>query len=308
MIFPLPLKKGSTIGLICPSSAIRPEQKDACLHVLAEMGFRVKAAPNLTDNYAGYMAGPGSVRGEWLTRMFADPEVDAVFCARGGDASGRVVSYLDLDVIRRNPKPFVGYSDITTFNLILNQMCGLGTFHGPMVSSNMIDGMDEYTRNSFFDCLTAPSVFEFTNPEGDELQVLHEGHASGIVTGGNLALLSGSMGTPYEVDTKGKIFFLEEVHESGPRLERLVWQMKNAGKFDDCAGILLGQFLECENTQMPEYDSVACFRDALEGLDKPVLYNVCCGHGARTGTIPLGAMCEMDTASKRIRFTMNRIR
>ncbi|MDO4321699.1 MAG: LD-carboxypeptidase [Lachnospiraceae bacterium] len=304
--FPKRLEKGSTVGVICPCSAITAEQEKKCREVLEKMGFRVKMADNLTADYAGYMAGTGKIRAQWINRMFADPEVDAVFCARGGDGCGRVVEYLDLDLIKANPKIFVGYSDVTTFHLLFNQVCSMGTFHGPMVSSNMIDAFDEESEAAFWDALTCSGDYVYKNPIGFPVKVLREGRARGVVTGGNLALLSASMGTPYEVDTRGKIFFIEEINETGNRLERMVYQLKNAGKFRDSAGILLGQFTDCDNKPMPEYDAICCFRDALEDYDGPVLYNLQTGHGEKHITIPLGAECNMDTKNRRILFHMER--
>ena len=132
MKYPAKLKPGATIGLVSPSSAISPEREKACIERLKAMGFRVKASDNISTNLGGYMAGTGEVRGKWLNKMFADPEVDAIFCVRGGDGGNRAWKYLDLDVVRNNPKIFVGYSDITTFHLAFNQLCDMVTFHGPM--------------------------------------------------------------------------------------------------------------------------------------------------------------------------------
>ena len=160
MRYPKKLEKGATIGIICPSSPISAEREVQCVSVLQEMGFKVKKADNLTKNYAGYMAGTGEERAAWINKMFADKEVDAVFCVRGGDGGSRVIRHLDLDIIRSNPKIFVGYSDVTCLHMLFNQKCDLVTFHGPMVSSNMVDAFDDDTKNAFFDALTAEDTYE----------------------------------------------------------------------------------------------------------------------------------------------------
>ena len=266
------------------------------------MGFQVKEADNLATNYAGYMAGKGDVRGQWINEMFADPEVDAIFCIRGGDGGSRAMEYVDLDLVKKNPKIFVGYSDVTSLHLAFTQQCGLVTFHGPMVSSNMVDQFDPETRESFFQALNAEEGYEFKNPRGFEISVLKEGQAEGVLTGGNLSLLSASIGTPYEVDAKGRILFIEEIGEPLCRMERSVYHLRNAGKFRDCAGVILGQFTSCANKDDAEYTEIDCFLDALEGLDIPVLYNVQSGHGFPMMTLPLGAVCSIDTAKPGIAF------
>jgi len=327
MIYPKKLKKGDTVGLVCLSSPVTKERQAKCIAAIEGMGYKVKYADNLTANYGGYMAGSGKVRGEWLNRMFADPSVDAVFCIRGGDGSSRVTEYADLDIVRANPKIFAGYSDITSFHLLFNQKCDLVTFHGPMVSSNMVDDFDAETAASFFQYVSEDSDDEdkemingipseapesgraqavhkyiFKNPEGFPVKVLKEGLAEGILTGGNLTLLCSSVGTSCEVETDGKILFIEEVGEYVDRLERLVWHLRNCGKFKACRGILLGQFTDCGNRYMPDYDYVRCFEDALEGIDIPVMYHLQSGHGKPMMTLPLGAVCRMDTAKKSVEF------
>ncbi|MBQ8640361.1 MAG: LD-carboxypeptidase [Lachnospiraceae bacterium] len=302
MNYPKPLRKGDTIGLIAPSSAVSGERVDACIKKLEQMGFGVKAADNLSADYGGYMAGDGKIRGQWINRMFADPEVDAIFCIRGGDGGSRAFEHVDLELVRRNPKIFVGYSDVTTFHLAFNQSCDLVTFHGPMVSSNMVDSFDAETEAAFRAALTAKETYVFQNPAGMEIGVLKEGRASGRLVGGNLALLSASIGTPYELDTKDKILFLEEVGETPGRLERFAWHLRNSGKYRDCRGILLGQFTECENKAVPDYNVLRCFADILKPFDIPVLYNLQSGHGEKMITVPMGAICTMDTAERSIRF------
>lgn len=290
------------VGLICSSSAVSAERESACKKAIENMGYRVKAADNLTADCGGYMAGSGSVRGKWINAMFADPDVDAVFCVRGGNGGSRAMEYLDLDLIRNNPKIFVGYSDVTSIHLAITQSCGFVTFHGPMVSSNIVDHFDEETKKSFFEAINAEKSYAFQNPQGHELCVLKEGQGCGELTGGNLALLSASIGTPYEVDTKGRILFIEEVGESVSRIERFACHLRNAGKFAQCSGILLGQFTDCSNERKPSYTELECLRELLEGLDIPVLYNVQSGHGHPMMTLPFGARCKIDTKEKTIRF------
>ena len=305
MIYPKKLEKGATVAMVATSSTISEEREAACVAKLEEMGFKVKKADNLTTKYGGYMAGTGEAKGKWLNEMFADPEVDAIFCIRGGHSGTRAFDYVDLDIVRKNPKIFVGYSDVTTFHLLFNQQCDLVTFHGPMVSSNMIN-FNEFAETAFWEALTAEGTYEFKNPEDMPIEILKEGKATGRIVGGNLAVLSGSMGTPYEIDTKDKIFFIEEVGEEVARIDRFATQMKNAGKFKDCKGVILGQFTGCSNPEDPEYDYLTYFKDILAEYDIPVMYNVQSGHDEPMVTIPFGAMCTMDTETKTIVFDVDR--
>ena len=281
MRYPKQLKKGDTVGLICASSAIETARIAQCVKAVEDLGFQVKLADNLDTDYAGYMAGSGQVRGQWVNRMFADPAVDGIFCVRGGDGGSRAMEYIDFDLIAKNPKTFVGYSDVTSLHLAINQKCDLVTFHGPMVSSNMADGFDESSKTSFFAALNAEGTYEFQNPAGFEIGVMKSGAAEGRLIGGNLSLLSASIGTPYELDT-------------------------NAGKLAACKGIILGQFTKIVNEECPSYTELSCLAEIFEGLDIPVMYNVQSGHGKPMMTLPMGALCKMDTEKGSIVFTVER--
>lgn len=167
----------------------------------------MKESDNLCVSHAGYMAGDGPTRATALHAMFADPEVDVILCCRGGDGVGRVIPYLDRELIRSHPKPLIGYSDITGYHLLLNQDCGMGTFHGPMCASNMIGGLTELEKRSLWQALTQDDL-TYEAPQDSPIGVLVPGKAQGIVTGGNLSLVCAFMGTPLDIDTKGKLLFL----------------------------------------------------------------------------------------------------
>ncbi|WP_425757509.1 S66 peptidase family protein [Ihubacter sp. rT4E-8] len=306
MRYPKQLKKGDTIGLICASSAIETARIAQCVKAVEDLGFQVKLADNLDTDYAGYMAGSGQVRGQWVNRMFADPAVDGIFCVRGGDGGSRAMEYIDFDLIAKNPKTFVGYSDVTSLHLAINQKCDLVTFHGPMVSSNMADGFDESSKTSFFAALNAEGTYEFQNPAGFEIGVMKSGAAEGRLIGGNLSLLSASIGTPYEPDTKDKILFIEEVCEPVTKIEKWAYHLRNAGKLAACKGIILGQFTKIVNEECPSYTELSCLAEIFEGLDIPVMYNVQSGHGKPMMTLPMGTLCKMDTEKGSIVFTVER--
>ena len=270
------------------------------------MGYKTKLADNLDKVFAGYMAGDGDERAKWVNRMFADPEVDAIFCVRGGDGSSRLMPYLDYETIKADPKIFVGYSDVTNIHMALNQICGMVSFHGPMISSNMIDGLTDEESTSFFDTINAESDFDYQNPKGYEIKKLKGGKAIGNLVGGNLSLLSASIGTPFEVESEDNILFIEEVCEPMSKIEKWIFHLKNAGNFDKCRGIVLGQFTKVENEEEPSYDENEVTLAALRDLDIPVVCNVQSGHGKPMMTLPLGALCTLDADEGKISFKVER--
>lgn len=305
MKYPEKLFKGATIGLVATSSQVSSERAKASIKVLEDMGFNVKVADNLAVSKGGYMAGDEEIRADWINRMFADDEVDAIFCIRGGDGANRIIDYLDLDSVRKNKKIFMGYSDVTSLHLLFNQECDLVTFHGPMVSSNMIDHFDEESKAACFEALTADAEYIYKAPEGFEIGIARQGMAEGPLTGGNLTVMCASLGTPYEMDTKGKILFIEEIGEHIGNLDRHIYQLRNSGKLRDAAGILLGQFTRC-NTDEEDYTIVNVILEATKDLGIPVMYNIQSGHDFPMINIPMGAQCTMDTANKSIHFSVDR--
>ena len=303
MRYPEKLKKGDVIGLVSPCSQISTERKAQCIKTIENLGFRVKAADNIDAVKGGFMAGDEKIRGEWINRMFADPEVKGIFCIRGGDGGNRITDFLDLNIIKENPKVFVGYSDVTTLHHIFNQQCDFVTFHGPMVSSNMVDDFDKESRDGFFASLELDGRGEYTyvEPEGMEIEVAREGKAEAVITGGNLSVMCASIGTPYEIDTEGKILFIEEVGAHIGNADRHIYQLRNAGLLHKAAGIILGQFTE-NILDMEDYTETECILDAIGDLNIPVMFNIQSGHGKPMICIPLGAVCKMDTEEKSIVF------
>ncbi len=306
MKYPKKLEKGATIGVIAPSSAVSSERVAGSRRALEEMGFQVRLADNLDQPKGGYLAGEADVRAAWINKMFADPKIDAIICIRGGDGSNQLVGKLDLDLVRKNPKIFVGYSDITTFHLLFNQQCDLVTFHGPMASSNMIDHFDPETRDSFFAALNADETYTYPAPNGFAPGIVRAGKAEGRLTGGNLTLICSSIGTPGEIDTAGKILFIEEIGAHIGGIDRDIYQLKNAGKLDHVAGILLGQFTNCRVDEPENYSISQMVAEATAEIGMPIMDNIQSGHEFPMITLPLGAPCTMDTADRSIRFAVER--
>lgn len=308
MVFPEMLKPGDTIGLAAPAFPVSKEKRDAGVSLLEGMGYKVTMGDCLKNlyNFHGYLAGGARERAEELNSLFRNPEVKAIFCARGGYGSAHILRYLDYDAIRSNPKIFVGYSDITNLHAVFNQICGLVTFHGPMLATEMVPEFDSYSRESLFEALRMEpgQTLEFHNPPSKPpIGMLRPGNASGQLTGGNLSLVIGGLGTFYQLDTRGKILYLEDVEESIPKLDMYITHLEYAGLMDEVAGIVLGEFYKCDNARYDgTYDLETFLHDRFADYRVPVMYHVASDHSQPMGTLPMGAMCRIDGKNGKLMF------
>lgn len=302
MIFPAKLQPGDTVALIAPSSPLLPgHQTSDSISAIQSLGYRVWEGESLySSTPCGYAAAPAEVRARDINRAFADPDVKAIWCIRGGNASAQLMSRLDYDLIAANPKIFIGYSDITNLLVAFQQRCGFVTYHGPTANDDLVRDFDSYTCQSLFAALNMEEELRFANPEGDPILTMHSGCAEGILTGGNLELIASMIGTPYQIDAHGRILFLEEVRVPVYRIDRLLHQLLYAGVLDDAAGIILGDYTDCGNHYNESYGPLDLLRDFFKDYKKPVLYNVRAGHGRLKGTLPLGAMCGIDGRTAQI--------
>lgn len=308
MNFPEPLKQGDKVFLVCTSSPIFEEDIEKCKKIVKELGFEAVLGESLFGNIGGYMAGTPEIRIKDLHRAFADDEIKGVFCVKGGFSASQLLDKLDYELIKNNPKVFVGYSDVTNLNIVLNQKCNLGTFHGPMIKSNMFCDFNDFTKKSFLNVLNRKKSekWEFENPIDEktgvekEVSLLYKKNfknkkITGELTGGNLSIIVTTLGTDYEIDTKGKIFFIEEIEEEISRIDRMMTHLKYAGKFEDCNAVLLGNFSECKNTYGENYELMDFLKDFFKDYEKPVIYGLESGHEKPDlVTMPLGAKCVVE--------------
>jgi muramoyltetrapeptide carboxypeptidase len=294
---PKALKPQDTIGIVAPASPAPLENLDKALDILEKMGFKTKVGTSCYE-HRGYLAGSDETRASDINEMFRDPDIDAIICMRGGYGTPRILELLDYDMISKHPKIFMGYSDITAIHIALVQKSNLITFHGPMLTSDFTSPeFEKYTKGMMIKTLTQNvPLGEVKSPEYEpKVEVLVAQDAQGELIGGNLALIAATIGTPFEIDTKGKILMIEEVGEEPYRIDRMLTQLKLAGKLDDATGIVLGQFTDC-NPQAPE-NSLSLeevLEDIFSSLKKPVLKNVCFGHGRHKATIPLGVKASIN--------------
>ncbi|RRD39994.1 LD-carboxypeptidase [Leptotrichia sp. OH3620_COT-345] len=314
MNFPNSLKKGDKVFLLCPSSPIiADEDIKKCCKVIEKLGFFPIMGKSLYENYGGYMAGNPEVRVQDLHEAFSRNDIKGIFCVKGGYSASQLLDKIDYNLIKNNPKVFVGYSDITNLHIVFNQKCNLGTYHGPMVKSNMFNDFNSYTEISLFEALEKEK-WKYKEPENKKLHLLNENNLTnssltvkGPLIGGNLAISVSTLGTPYEIDTKGKILFLEDVDEKTGSIDRMLTHLKYSGKLDDCHGIILGNFADCSNTYKTSNDEIyelnELFNDFFKDYDKPVIYGIESGHGKPfMATLPLGSVCTINTQTKEIFF------
>ena len=297
MIYGKKLKFGDTLGFIAPSGAVRTEGAiERAVQETERMGFKVKLGESAGKKY-GYLSGTDELRARDINAMFADDEVDAIVCLRGGYGAMRILDKIDYDLIARHPKIFVGFSDITALHIALLNRCGLATFHGPMAAANWAGKpLDDFSRDSMYRSLmNAEPAGELSNPPEYPRQMVNPGQAEGLLVGGNLMLIASSLGTPWEIDTKGRIIFIEEVGERTYCVDRMLTQLRLAGKFEDCAGIVFGNFSDCP-IEYPQFglSLEEIIRDVVAPCGKPVFTGLRCGHCTPKLTLPFGVKCRMD--------------
>lgn len=300
-IKPKRLQDGMTIGLVTPASNV-PENEElyAAMDLVESLGFTAKPSPNLFSR-SQYLAGTDEQRASDLNAMFTDPDVDAIFCVRGGYGSGRLLPYLDYEAIAANPKILMGYSDITALLNSINLHSGLMTFHGPIAGSNFSEySLEQYRRvlvNPSKETQigepppfeTSPGVVERTN----RLTPIVPGSAEGRLIGGNLSLMVTLMGTPYEPVFDDAILILEDVSEPPYSVDRMLTHLWLTGKLERLAGVVLGKFTD-DDYDSNTFSMEEVLRDRFEPLGIPTLRGVMIGHVDDQTVVPIGARARLD--------------
>lgn len=298
-IKPKRLCPGNTIGIIAPASPGDLDVTIAGINWLEEQGYQVYPGISVGPTL-GYLAGSDAIRAADINAMFASARIDGIICLRGGYGSLRLLELLDYDLIRRNPKVFVGYSDITSLHLSISQQTGLVTFHGPMVAADLGKDPPGYTWDYFLQAVTRmdPLGLVHNPPLSPPPLFLVPGTAEGLLTGGNLSLVAASLGTPYEINTRDKILFLEEITEAPYRIDRMLTQLLLAGKLQNAAGIVFDVCADCDAAaKLPSLSVAEVLLDRLGKLQIPILYNLHFGHTTTKITLPLGVKAILNSQS-----------
>lgn len=297
MMFPPKLPPGGTILLAAPSSPLPADQPvERIAHELESMGFQVKIGASCLagPTPCGYAAAPAAVRAGDLNRGFTSPEVDAIWCVRGGSTAWQVLPLLDYAAIAAHPKPFIGFSDVTTLHLALQRRCGLVTFHGPTANRVLGWEADDFSWSSLRAALALEEALEIRNPPGVPIRSLRPGRAQGLLTGGNLSLVVQTLGTPDQIDAGGRVLYLEDVSEAVYALERMLCQLFRSGVLESAAALVFGSFERCSNAYAPGYGPEELLADLFAGWPGPVLTGVRSAHCSPMVTLPLGCLCDVD--------------
>lgn len=302
MIFPNGFRSCATLGIVAPSSPFKKYSLEEIENALKNLGYRVKFGKSCYGSYKGYLSNEDAIRAKDIEDMFLDDEVDAIFCIRGGYGTPRILNLINYEIIKNNPKPFIGFSDITALHTAFNQKCNLVTFHGIMAGTS--PDWDEFSYKSLLEALSLKEELVIKNPCDLPMNTLVGGKASGKITGGNLALLVSTLGSEYEIDTKDKILFIEDIGENIYRLDRMLTSLDLAGKFKDCAGIIFGDFCDCTKSNEDDFELEELFLDIVAKYNKPCISNLKSGHCTPMVTLPLGAHCELDATNKIIKLSV----
>ncbi len=301
VVKPKKLVKGDVIGIISPASLPKDLTRiEKGVNYLEKIGYRVEVGKNVGKAH-GYLAGTDEERLEDLHSMFKNKDVKAIINVRGGYGSGRLLDKINFGLIKRNPKIFVGYSDITALQMAFLKKTGLVTFAGPMLAVDFWkDEVDTFTEEYFWKMVTSTKkIGKLQNPDNENFYTLTKGRGEGKLIGGNLSLINSLLGTPYQPEFKNSVLLLEEIGEEPYSVDRMFYQLKYATNgFKDIKGIIIGRFVDCyiKDKEDPSLTLNDVISDYFGGLKIPVIYNVKHGHIEQNLTIPWGLKIKMNAS------------
>ena len=293
-----PLRPGDRIALVAPSRPADPERVRASISYLEGRGYRVRAGEHICDAHH-YLAGTDRDRATDLMAAFADPDIGAVFCVRGGYGSGRILPLLDYQLLARNPKILLGFSDATALLLALYRRVGLVCFTGALTDFDLASPTPEpLLESSLWRCLTSCRPLGCLPVDSTELQILRHGRATGPLVPANLALLCSLMGSPYSPDLRGAIILLEDVGEYPYRIDRMLNQLRLAGVLAAAGGLVFGPFRDCFTPEEMEHSPTLeqMLADLTDGIEIPIVTGFPYGHLPRRLVLPIGVSASLDTA------------
>lgn len=313
-IIPQALKKGDLIALVFPASFF--DEKDGQLIIerkakwLNKQGYRTIVYPTKVQR-RGYLSGTDQERAHSLMDAWKDEKVKAIWCVRGGWGTPRIVDLLDYEWIKSHPKIFIGMSDITALHQAIQKKTGLVTFLAPVL--NYFDDSSEFDANYAFTELEEVLVKGKTGvvhyPEGlEEQKIVTPGKATGKVVGGNLSLIASLCGTPWQLNTTGKILLLEDVGEDVYRIDRMLWQLEQAGLLEKPAGVILAHWENCGSKFKYGLTLNEVFSHYFKGASYPVIRGFPSGHYKFQTTVPLNALTEIDTEKKCVKLLQSGVR
>jgi len=301
-IVPKKLKKGDTIGLITPSGIISEKNLEDMVLKLNDLGYKTHYLPSILSEF-GYLAGTDQERADEMMHMFENKDVDAILCARGGYGAIRLLALLDYELIKSNPKIFIGYSDITAIINTIYQQTGLVGYHGPVGISTFND----FSLDSFDSVLTKSEnhyKFPYEREEESETDTdfdfytITEGKAEGDLVGGNLSVLVSMIGSKFHPDFEGKIVFLEDIDEKTYKIDKMLTQLIQATNINKAAGLVLGIFKDCDKNDPPTFLLKELLFQLLQPLGIPAVYGFPFGHVKNKITLPVGIKAKLNANRK----------
>jgi muramoyltetrapeptide carboxypeptidase len=290
-----PIQSGAGVSVISPASFAIPERVDRGVEQLRNLGYVPRLGPDTQARGPLFFAGTSEARAADLHTAFADPETSFVAAVRGGYGSNYLLETVDLALIADHPKPFFAYSDMTGLQLRLLDQLGLPAFHGPMVAADFYleDGVH---LESFYAAL-AGRPYSVGGAEG--MRTLKEGSARGVLYGGCLSILAALIGTPWEPATENKLLFIEDVGVKPYQVDRMLWQLRQAGKLDGVRGIIFGEMLACTSPGAPESLLEDAILSSLNGIDVPIAFGLRSGHVSRQNvTLIFGIEAELRAGNE----------
>jgi muramoyltetrapeptide carboxypeptidase len=297
-IIPPYLRKGDTIGIVCPSGYMPIELTTTCVDILQKWGYKVKKGSTLGHQF-NYFSGTDQQRLEDLQQMMDDDNVHAIFCARGGYGLTRIIDKLDFKKFRKKAKWIIGYSDITVLHSHLFSKYKIASLHSPMAAAF---NDDEY-KNEYVQALKKVLAGKSPVYKVQPHEYNKTGKATGQLVGGNLSLLAHLTGTPSDIKTKGRILFIEDIGEYIYHVDRLLYQLKRSGKFDNLAGFIIGSFTDMKDTVVPfGKDIYETIFDAIKEYDIPVCFHFPVGHSNENYPLKVGVEYTLDISNKSVRL------
>ena len=297
------LRKGDKVGIVAPASSFSRDEFESGCAALRRLGYELVYSNSIFDHDL-YFAGTAERRARELESMFERDDVKAILCARGGYGANYLLPLLDLDKIANHPKIFAGYSDLTCLLTYLCDAAGLVTFHGPMIAKDFAkpDGID---LDSWEAAVSGRQTWHLDFVDGSGVKALEAGAAEGILYGGCLSILVASLGTAYEIQTDEAILFIEDIAAKPYQIDRMLMQLKFAGKFKNVRGIVFGEMLDCIQAPSQKYTLEEVVMRVLEDLRIPIAFGVRSGHVSRENiTLPIGIRAALDVTDSHVRIEM----
>jgi len=291
------LKSGDTIGMVCPAGFMPLEKAQTCIDTLQAWGYKVKVGKTIGGNSETYFSGTDEERLTDFQQMLDDPEVNAILCGRGGYGTGRIIDRIKFKKFRKHPKWIIGYSDITVLHCHLYSRFKISSIHAPMAAAFNEEGYKNEFVLSLKSVLEGKPISYSCEPH----EANRTGKATGVLVGGNLALLAHLTGSRSDIDTKGKILFFEDIGEYSYNIDRMVHQLKRSGKLSKLAGLIIGGFSDMKDTERPFGKNVTeIIRELISEYDYPVCFDFPVSHTDRNYALKIGVKYKLKIGSKKV--------